>query len=390
MFTTTMPGLICVSSACFFCEVATFATTKHCMRPKFHLLRVRDIRRETADCVSVAFEVPADLQEVYRFRHGQYLTLRETINGEDIRRSYSICSGIGDGELRVAIKKVEDGTFSSWANEKLKVGNEMQVMTPVGTFTCDLIPTQKKNYLLVAAGSGITPVISIAKSVLLKEPQSEVTLIYGNRWFNTIIFRDELEDMKDRYLGRFRVFHVLSAEPNEISLFHGRIDGEKCASFASHFIDVKAVDEAFICGPEPMIRSVSEYLKSEGVPADKVHFELFASPGEIKPKEAHKTEKKITSDKTCAVSVVFDGQQVDFQMPMNGMNVLDAAQRHGLDIPFSCKGGMCCTCRAHVDEGEVEMEVNYALEPGEVESGYILTCQSRPVSEKLVVNFDVH
>lgn len=360
------------------------------MRPKFHTLRVQDIRKETSDCVSVAFDVPEELKDVYKFQQGQYLTLRETINGEDIRRSYSICSGVGDGELRVAIKKVEGGTFSTWANEVLTVGHEMQVMTPMGAFTSALSPENKKNYLLVAAGSGITPIISIAKSVLLAEPKSEVTLLYGNRWFNTIIFRDELEDLKDKYLGRFRVFHVLSAEPNEIPLFHGRIDGDKCSAFSTHFINIAAMHEAFICGPEPMIKSVSEYLKASGIPSDHVHFELFASPGQIQPKDAVKKEKVVNTDKVCNVSVVYDGQQVDFVMPMNGDNVLDAAQRHGLDIPFSCKGGMCCTCRAHVDEGQVEMEVNYALEPGEVEAGYVLTCQARPITEKLVVNFDVH
>lgn len=359
------------------------------MRPKFHELKVKDIRRETVDCVSVAFDIPVELQENYQFKAGQYLTLRETINGEDIRRSYSICSGVNDGELRVAIKKVDGGIFSTWANEYLKVGDLMQVMTPMGAFTPELNTGKKKRYFLVAAGSGITPVLSIAKTVLTTEPQSEVTLLYGNRWFNTIIFRDELEDMKDRFLGRFRVFHVLSGEPNEIQLFHGRIDGERCEGFGKHFVDLTAVDEAFICGPEPMIRSVSEYLKSLGLEENKIHFELFASPGQIKPKEETVKTVHVNTDQICKVSVVYDGQQVDFDMPMNGMPVLDAAQRHGLDIPFSCKGGMCCTCRAHVDEGSVEMAVNYALEPGEVENGFVLTCQAKPTSERVVINFDV-
>ncbi len=359
------------------------------MRPKFHELKVKDIRRETVDCVSVAFDIPVELQENYQFKAGQYLTLRETINGEDIRRSYSICSGVNDGELRVAIKNVDGGVFSTWANEHLKVGDLMQVMTPMGAFTPELNTGKKKRYFLVAAGSGITPVLSIAKTVLTTEPQSEVTLLYGNRWFNTIIFRDELEDMKDRFLGRFRVFHVLSGEPNEIQLFHGRIDGERCEGFGKHFVDLTAIDEAFICGPEPMIRSVSEYLKSLGLDQDKIHFELFASPGQIKPKEETVKAVHVNTDQICKVSVVYDGQQVDFDMPMNGMPVLDAAQRHGLDIPFSCKGGMCCTCRAHVDEGSVEMTVNYALEPGEVENGFVLTCQAKPTSERVVINFDV-
>ncbi|MFY7708379.1 MAG: 1,2-phenylacetyl-CoA epoxidase subunit PaaE [Flavobacteriales bacterium] len=359
------------------------------MRPKFHELKVKDVRRETVDCVSVAFDIPVELQENYQFKAGQYLTLRETINDEDIRRSYSICSGVNDGELRVAIKKVDGGVFSTWANESLKVGDIMQVMTPMGAFTPELNTGKKKRYFLVAAGSGITPVLSIAKTVLTTEPQSEVTLLYGNRWFNTIIFRDELEDMKDRFLGRFRVFHILSGEPNEIQLFHGRIDGERCEGFGKHFIDLAATDEAFICGPEPMIRSVSEYLKSIGLDEEKIHFELFASPGQIKPREEVAKAEVVDKGQLCKVSVVYDGQQVDFDMPMNGMPVLDAAQRHGLDIPFSCKGGMCCTCRAHVDEGSVEMIVNYALEPGEVENGFVLTCQAKPTSERVVINFDV-
>ena len=361
------------------------------MRPKFHTLKISDVRRETLDCVSVAFEVPAELQENYKFQQGQYLTLRETIGGEDIRRSYSICSGIHDNELRVAIKKVDGGTFSSWANENLIVGQEMQVMTPMGHFTSELSEANAKNYLLVAAGSGITPVMSIAKSVLKSEPKSTVTLIYGNRWFNTIIFRDELEDMKDRYLGKFRVFHVLSGEPNDIQLFYGRIDAEKCDGFGKHFIDMENINEVFVCGPEPMIRAVSEHMKTVGLPAENIHFELFASPGQIST-----AEKKVEPAKTAAtdevsnVSVVFDGQQLDFVMPMNGMSILDAAQRHGMDIPFSCKGGMCCTCRAKLEEGEAPMDVNYALEPGEVENGFILTCQAKPKSKRVVVNFDVH
>ncbi len=359
------------------------------MRPKFHPLKVKEIRKETADCVSILFDVPNELAQEYQFKHGQYLTLRETIGGEDIRRSYSICSGVYDGELRVAVKKVEGGIFSSWANELLKEGDVLRVMTPMGAFTSEIEPEKKKKYLLVAAGSGITPVLSIAKTVLKSEPGSEVCLIYGNRWFNTIIFRDELEDLKDRYLGRFRVFHVLSGEPNEIPLFHGRIDGEKCEGFGKAFIDLKSIDQVFICGPEPMIRSVSESLEKVGVNKENVHFELFASPGQIKPKDTTVIEKKQPSDRMSKVSVVYDGQQVDFEMPMNGMPILDAAQRHGMDIPFSCKGGMCCTCRAKLESGTAEMIVNYALEPGEVENGFVLTCQAVPTSDEVLVNFDV-
>jgi ring-1,2-phenylacetyl-CoA epoxidase subunit PaaE len=358
------------------------------MRPKFHPLTVSNVRQETVDCVSVAFEIPSDLQEVFKFKQGQYLTLRETIEGEDVRRSYSISSGINDGELRVAIKKVDGGLFSTWANENLKKGSQIQVMTPMGNFSPELSKENKKNYLLVAAGSGITPVISIARSILDTEPNSEVNLIYGNRWFNTIIFREELEDLKDRFLGKFRVFHVLSAEPSDIPLFHGRIDTEKCRGFNGTFIDFKSMNEVFVCGPEPMIRAVSEYSEGVGVKKENIHFELFASPGQIKERAPKEVKEVKSVGEVCDVQVILDGQESSFAMPMNGMKILDAAQRNGVDIPFSCKGGMCCTCRAHISEGTATMEVNYALEPGEVENGFVLTCQAIPTSSKIIVDFD--
>ena len=362
------------------------------MRPKFHALKVSDIRRETRDCVSVAFAVPAELKENYQFQQGQYLTLRETIDGEDLRRSYSICSGINDGELRVAVKEVKNGRFSSWVNRHLKAGHEMQVMTPTGHFTSLLDAKNAKNYLLFAAGSGITPIMSIAKSVLQTEPNSEVTLVFGNRLFHSIIFRDELENMKDRYLGRFRVFHVLSGEPNEVELFSGRITQEKLEGFSKTFLQIEKADEIFVCGPEPIIRCVSEFMKSKGIEDNKVHFELFATPGDGQPKKETESEVETIADtgKKCAVTVVFDGQETNFFMPMNGTALLDAAQQSGMDIPFSCKGGMCCTCRAHLSEGTAKMKVNYALEPGEVEMGYVLTCQAVPTSEKVTVDFDRH
>jgi ring-1,2-phenylacetyl-CoA epoxidase subunit PaaE len=356
-------------------------------RPRFNNLRVCDVRRETADCVSVAFEVPTELREAYHFQHGQYLTLRHTIGGEDIRRSYSICSGINDGELRVAVKEVPTGAFSTFVNRELKVGDEIQVMTPTGNFTIPLNPKLNRFFLLIAAGSGITPVMSIARSILSTEPESEVSLIYGNRLFNSIIFREELEDLKDTYLGRFRVFHVLSGEPNEIPLFHGRIDEKKLELFDKTFVPMKDLDAAFICGPEPMIHAASAYLESLGVAKEKVHFELFLAPSQKAAPERPRAER-IETTGDCFVSVIFDGQQTDFRMPKDGLPILEAAQKQGLDIPFSCKGGMCCTCRAHIDEGKVEMDVNYALEPGEVEAGFVLTCQSHPRTDKVVVNFD--
>lgn len=359
------------------------------MRPKFHTIRVREVRQETPECVSVAFDVPEALTNDYRFVPGQYLTLRTDIGGEDIRRSYSICSGLDDGELRVAIKRVDRGVFSTWACTSLKPGTDLQVMTPAGQFACQPDSSARQQYLLVAAGSGITPVMSIARSVLSREPDSEVTLIYGNRFFNSIIFREQLEDMKDRYLGRFRVFHVLSGEPNEIPLFHGRIDSAKLESFCRAFIRLEDVDQVFICGPEPMIRSVREFVIAQGKRDDQVHVELFASPGgapeQIRPQAA---EVLRPSGNRCKVSIIYDGQQTDFEMPLDGTPVLDGARAHGLDLPFSCKGGMCCTCRAHLDEGQVHMKVNYALEPGEVEAGFILSCQAEPLTERVVIDFD--
>lgn len=362
------------------------------MRPKFHTLKVKDIRRETDEAVSVAFDVPEDLQEVYRFKQGQYLTLRTTIDGEDIRRSYSVCSGIHENELRVAIKAVRFGKFSNWVNDILKVGDELQVMTPMGMFTTPLHPENEKNYLLFAGGSGITPVLSIAKSVLIEEPKSTITLIYANRLFNSIIFREQLEDLKDAYIGRFRVFYTLDDEPNEIELFSGRLDREKLEKFAHTFIQLDSVDEAFICGPEPMMRMVSEFLKEKNIAEEKIHFELFISPGQptSKPDEAQVKvqEEAIDPGKTCEVTVVYDGLETHFTMQRDGTTILDAAEKSGLDLPHSCKGGMCCTCRAHLDEGEVTMRVNYALEPGEVEQGFVLTCQSLPTTDHVKVDFD--
>lgn len=361
------------------------------MRPKFHSLPIADVRKETSDCISVAFAVPTELQDVYRFKQGQYLTLRTTINGEDVRRSYSICSGVNDGELRVAIKKVENGVFSSWAMASLKKGETLDVMTPMGTFTSEINAEQKKRYLLVAAGSGITPMMSIARSVLTTEPKSEVTLLFGNRHFSSIIFRDQLEDMKDSYLGRFRVFHVLSAEPNDVQLFSGRIDTPKLEGFCETFIDMASMDEVFVCGPEPMIRCVKDFALAKGVSEDHVHFELFVSPNQTNYKPHQDAPKPVVdSGKKCAVTVIFDGQESNFFMPMDGTKILDAAQQSGMDIPFSCKGGMCCTCRAHLSDGQAEMVVNYALEPGEVESGYVLTCQAVPLTEQVTVDFDRH
>ncbi len=353
-------------------------------RPVFHSLRVHEVRRETSDSVSVAFQIPVELREAFQYQPGQYLTLRTTIDGQDIRRSYSICSAPFESLCRVAIKKVDGGVFSSWANEHLSAGMELQVMTPMGHFTTSIEESNAKHYLLIGAGSGVTPLISLAKTILRNEPQSSVSMILGNRQFHSIIFRDELEDLKDIYLGRFRMFHVLSSEPNDVTLLHGRIDNEKIEGFLKTFLAYPPVDEVFLCGPQAMTEGARDLFLFKGMNPECVHLELFGTALPQGP-----AKKVVVEDKgeMCEVSVIFDGQQTDFKMPKT-QPVLDAAQAAGVDIPFSCKGGMCCTCRAKVMDGKAEMIVNYALEPGEVESGYVLTCQALPKSDKLIVDFD--
>lgn len=351
---------------------------------QFHSLTLEEVRRETEDTVSLKFNVPEALEETFRFAHGQYLTLRAILDQEDTRRSYSICSGTAEGELRVAIKEVPGGLFSTYANRSLKAGDGVEVMAPNGRFTAPLDPELEKHYVLFAAGSGITPMMSIIKTVLVREPKSRVTLIYGNRQFKSIIFREELEDLKDAYLGRMRLFHVLSREANEVGLFAGRIDAEKCRDFFKVLLDASDVDHAFICGPEGMIFAVRDTLQELGVPEDRIHFELFTSP---KGKLTARPETPDSGGTGVKAAVTLYGQQWDFEMGSDE-TVLDAASRAGLDLPFSCKGGMCCTCRAKVTEGAVDMAVNYALYPDEVEQGFVLTCQAYPTTAEVAVDFD--
>lgn len=355
--------------------------------PKFHALKVKELRRETADCVSVSFDVPEQLWEEYQFLHGQHLTLKTNLNGDEIRRSYSICTSPGERDLRVAIKKVPGGQFSTFANEKLLVGDVLDVMTPLGSFNTPLNATQQKHYVAFAAGSGITPVMSILKSVLEMEPGSFFTLFYGNRKADSIIFLDQIENLKNEHLQRLSVHHVLSQEDPGAELFHGRIDAEKCKAFCSRLLDVDSVDDFFICGPGGMIEEVRDSLQSLGVDRRKIHVELFTSPdadrGVLQKKWAP-SSRPILSE----ITITLDGNTFTFDHTSSDVPILDAAHKVGADLPFACKGGVCCTCKAKVLEGEVEMEVNYGLEPEEVEAGYVLTCQSHPKSDKVVLSFD--
>ena len=353
----------------------------------FHSLPVKKVFRETDDCISVQFEVPPHLTETFRFTQGQSLTLRKVLNGEELRRNYSICSSPLDGVLRVAIKKVEGGKFSTWANEELKAGDVLDVMPPTGKFYTPLNPAQKKNYIAFAAGSGITPILSIVKTTLLTEPHSTFTVVYGNRSKGSILFKEELEALKDKFLQRFRVYHVLSREQTDVPLNSGRIDAEKCRQLFSTVIDLKKSDEFFLCGPEEMIFSVRDFLQGNGIDREHIHFELFTVPGQKKSDIRHQTSE-ILSGPAADVTVKLDGIAFDFKLPFNGASVLDAALKQGADLPYACKGGVCCTCKAKLLEGEVVMDENWSLEPDEVAAGFILTCQSHPTTEKIVVDFD--
>ncbi len=349
----------------------------------FHKLTVKDIKHQTSDCVSIAFEIPAELQKEFRFIQGQNITIKTDL--DEIRRSYSICSSPLDNELRVAVKKVNNGIFSSFANEKLKIGDTLEVMSPTGTFFTEVKPDNKKEYVFFAAGSGITPVISIIKTILKTEAKSNVTLIYGNKNVSSIIFKEELEALKDKHLERFRIYYILSREKAESDFNNGRIDVDKC-NHLSRLINFNVVDDFFICGPEQMIFNVKDFLKGWGIDSKKIHFELFTTPTREHTKIY--TAVKETSEEGSAISVTLDGRSFDFMLDYNGNTILDAALAEGADAPFACKGGVCCTCKAKLLEGKVEMESNYGLDKSEVKAGFILTCQSHPRSKKVVVDYD--
>jgi ring-1,2-phenylacetyl-CoA epoxidase subunit PaaE len=350
--------------------------------PVFHALRVADVRRETEDTVSVAFTVPDELAAAYEFAPGQHVAIRMPgPDGEEVRRSYSICSGLDDGELRVAVKNIAGGVVGVHANERLKPGDVLDVLTPAGRFTTALDPVHEKSYLGVAAGSGITPVISLIRSVLAREPRSRFTLVYGNRGPTTVIFREELEDLKDRYLDRLQIIHVFSREQQHAPLLNGRIDAAKLTALAEHLLDIPSYDEAFICGPEPMTLATRDALVGLGMEPTHVHLELFGSHAAApRPPRAATTDRR-------EVVVILNGIKTEVAAHPDD-TVLEAGQAAGLDLPFSCRGGVCATCRAKVLDGAVAMDVNYALEQWETDAGYVLTCQSHPTTDRVVVDYD--
>lgn len=354
---------------------------------KFYPLTVSDVRKETRDSVVLTLEVPPDLRETFQFKQGQYLTFRAKIDGEEVRRSYSICAAVQDPNLRVGIKKVPDGRFSAWANERLAAGDVLDAMPPMGSFFVPLDPATRKHYVAFAGGSGITPVLGIIKTTLLTEPESSFTLFYGNRASGSIMFREELEDIKNTNLGRFQLVHILDREQQDVELFNGILDRAKCDLLLKHWVDASDIDTAFICGPEAMMLQVSEALQTAGLDKRQIKFELFASPNQ---KGGRKVQTRPVSkmENACQATIIVDGRGRSLDIQKGAKTILDAALEEGLELPYACKGGVCSTCRALLTVGEVEMDANFALEDYEIKRGYILTCQSYPVTDKIVVDFD--
>lgn len=355
---------------------------------RFHALTVTDVRRETRDAVVVTLRPSDEDRTLFDFTQGQYLTFRRSFDGEELRRSYSICAGKDEGVLKVGIKRVEGGSFSTWVNENLRAGDTLEAMPPMGSFFTALEPEASRHYLGFAGGSGITPVLSIIKTVLAREPQARFTLVYANRQISSIMFREELEDLKNVYLGRFSVLHVLESEAQEIDLFTGRIDGEKCAALFRNWIDIGSISTAFICGPEPMMLAIAAALKEHGLADEQIKFELFASSRPAGSRRQVENAARADHGPRCNATVTLDGATRSFTFPKQGQSLLDAALENAMDVPYACKAGVCSTCRAKVLEGEVEMEANHALEDYEVRQGYVLTCQCFPLTDRIVVSYD--
>lgn len=355
------------------------------MSTHFETVRVKEVRKETDDCVSILFDIPESIQQNFSYAPGQHITIRTEINDEQVRRSYSLCSSPLHNEWRIAVKKIEGGMFSAFANHKIKAGDTVELLPPLGSFI--LHDTEDaKRYVCFAAGSGITPILSIIKTGLAKQPHSSFTLIYGNRTTQSIIFKEEIEALKNKYIERFEIIYILSREQTDTPVNEGRIDAEKCQQIFKYITPLNA-DAFFICGPEEMIFTVRNWLTSKDIEQKKIHFELFNTtslPAAKKIDQPLQTRAIVSH-----VTVKLDGRSFQFNLPFNNKSILDAALDTGADLPYACKGGVCTTCKAKLLQGKVAMDVNYGLEPEEVEAGFILTCQSHPLTENVVVDFDV-
>ena len=351
---------------------------------------VKNIKRETQDSVVVSLSLADANAQKYRYKQGQNLTFIRKFDDEELRRSYSICSSVNDAKLRVGIKQIVGGRFSTWANTQLSVGDELKLLPPSGHFYTELDPKLKRNYVGVAAGSGITPILSILKTTLETELESSFTLIYGNKSVDTIMFLEEIEDLKNRYQERFRVFNILSQEVQNAELLNGRIDGEKIESFLENLVPASEVDHVFLCGPFDMVMSAQDAFAKAGIAKSNIHTELFGTPEDLAAISANQVPK--LSDEEAQhmsqLTVLIDGKGTKLNLARGGDSILDAALKIRKDLPFACKGGVCATCKAKVMEGEVSMDLNYSLSDEEVEQGFVLTCQSHPVSDIVVIDYD--
>jgi ring-1,2-phenylacetyl-CoA epoxidase subunit PaaE len=352
----------------------------------FHPLRVREVLPDTAEAVVVAFDVPDDLCEVFSFTQGQYLTLRRDIEGADLRRSYSICAGVDDGELRVGVRKVNGGVFSNWINAHLRPGDVINVMAPQGRFFVELDPTARRHHVGIAGGSGVTPILSTMKTVLAREPLSDFTLIYGNRALKSTMFKEEIEDLKNRYLTRLTLHHVFSDEHTDAPLNMGVMNRDKIGEFLKSVVPAASIDHVFICGPFQMNDEAEAALLAAGVPEDRIHIERFGVPQQAVGAVIH--EARAGDAEQARITIIRDGLQRDIAFFKGQPSILDAASAAGLEVPFSCTSGVCGTCRAKLVEGEVRMERNFALDKNEVANGFVLTCQAHPLTPRVVLSFD--
>jgi ring-1,2-phenylacetyl-CoA epoxidase subunit PaaE len=354
----------------------------------FHPLRVAAVERLTDDAVAVTFDVPPELREEFRFQAGQHVSIRSPVVGDEVRRNYSICAPATSGRLRIGVKRIPDGVFSGYVAERLQPGDVLDIMTPTGSFSTALDPGQRKRYGAIAAGSGITPVLSILSTALEVEPGSSAVLVYVNRTTLSIMFLEDLEDLKDRYPDRFQLIHVLDEEPLDVEILSGRLDADRLGRILDLLVLPEDVDEWFLCGPLPMTDAAREVLLAHGADSDRIHRELFfvgppPAAGDRTPAAAEPEPGTGVS-----VTVLLDGRSQSFVLPEDGASILDATLRYRADAPFACKNGVCGTCRAKVVEGKVRMDANYALEPAEVDAGYALACQSHPAADRVVIDFD--
>jgi len=346
----------------------------------FKKISVKEVRQETSDAVSVAFEISEALKNEFQYQAGQYITIKHIINGEDVRRAYSLSSAPNENDYRIAVKKIENGKMSTFLNESLKNGDTLEIMPPSGSFK---VLNNSANNVGFAAGSGITPIISMIKSVL--NAGGSFTLFYSNKTANDVIFKEEIEDLKSKYPSNLKVYYIYSRENNGNELLEGRINKDKCDGLMKNELELLKADGFYMCGPEEMVANISDSLAGFGISKDKIHYELFAAPTDKMKEEV------VVSDFTgeSQIHVIMDGEDFEFSLKNDGDFILDAAMAAGADAPFSCKGAVCCTCKAQVIEGKATMDMNYSLSEEEVDEGFILTCQARPASAKLVVDYDV-